>query len=108
MPHLRHGVKDLEGSWAAVRVSTLALRALLLGLVRHHKATETWSKGGGVGQVTMARRKHQGYDFISSAFVIDLYYSNTLLHAARQLHPVRKSHRRLVVKVSCVIFEQPN
>ncbi len=56
----------------------------------------------------MARRKHQGYDFISSAFEIGLYYNHTLLHAARQLHPVRKSHWRLAVKVFCVVFEQPS
>ena len=108
MPHLRHVVKDLEGSWAVVRVSTLALRALLLGLAQHHKATETRSKGGGVGQVTMARRKHQVYNFISSAFEIGSDYSDTLLHAARQLHPVRKFRWRLAVKVFCVVFEQPN
>ena len=91
-----------------MRVSILALRALLLELVQYHKATGIWSKADGVGQVTMARRKHQVYDFISSAFEIGSYYVHTLLHAARQLHPVRRSHWRLVVKVFCVFSEQPS
>ena len=108
MPHLRHEVVDVEGSWAAVRASTLALRVRLPGLVQHHKATETWSKGGGVGQVTMARRKHQVYNFISPAFGTCLYYNDTLLHAARPLHLERKFRWRLAVKVFCVVFEQPN